>query len=262
LDPDISGLGNFFHNELQRLGSEKFLVTLASRAVEAAGPQVSAIKIQSAFYEQFGDAGWSAMKATIAFAHSCGLPVIFDAKRGDISSTMNAYGRAAFDDLGADSMTVTAWMGFDVLSPLLPWMRQGRGVFVVWSTSNPAAAAIQEQKLSTGQTVADSMMEILDARISDEGVGRGVGWVLGATRLDVISRMVDRGIQNRCWLLPGIGAQGAPVSAELRTLMRTNPASLIPLSRGMINLQVDLGSWGEFSQTVESRSKHWQKQLL
>ena len=262
LDPELLHMGAFFDSEHRKLGTKDFLVALGSTALEAAAPLVSAVKLQSAYYEQFGGVGWQAMKETIAHAHQLNLPVIFDAKRGDISSTMSAYGRAAFDELGADAMTVTAWMGFDVLAPMRPWVQSGRGLYVVWSTSNPGAALLQDDKLLSAQTVADRMMEILDARIEEEGLTNGVGWVLGATRVDRISRMLTHGGCRRCWLLPGVGAQGAPVSEDLKALVRGSPASLVPLSRGLIDFKAHHESWKAFARSVAERSRHWQKQLL
>ena len=105
----------------------------------------AAFKPNAAFFEQFGAEGVAALRDVIA-AVPDEVPVLFDAKRGDIASTAEAYARAAFETLGADAITLSPYLGRDSLEPFLA--DPARGVFLLCKTSNPGAGDLQDLRLA------------------------------------------------------------------------------------------------------------------
>ena len=154
IDPPLGKYGDFLEKERQRLGSKSFLERFAIHMVEAAAGRVPAVKLQSAFFEAHGSEGFAALETAMKKAREHGLITILDAKRGDISSTMAAYGHMAFEAMDADALTITPYMGLDVLSPLWPWLKSGRGVYVVWVSSNPSGALVQD-------SISDPLLDAL-----------------------------------------------------------------------------------------------------
>src|SRR5689334_5760972 len=125
--------------------------------VEATADLVCAYKPNIAFYEQHGPAGLRALIAVIAYIQKKypEIPVLLDAKRGDIGSTSQAYARALFDVYGADAVTAQPYLGYDALEPFLS--RADRGVFVLCRTSNPGASELQDLSVRAGGDVAEPL---------------------------------------------------------------------------------------------------------
>jgi len=189
--------------------------------IEACGPHACAIKLQLACFEQLGGPGWEAARQVARAAQAAGLLVIADAKRGDVASTMQGYGRALFGPvplpggvavagLECDAATLHPYMGEDSLQALAPWLDAGRGVFVLVHTSNPSAGQLQGQRLADGTSVAERVAELV-ARWSARWRGRcgygAVGAVVGATYPEAVRRLRAR-LPGVWMLLPGVGAQG------------------------------------------------------
>ena len=152
--------------------------------------------------------------------HHPGIPVILDAKRGDIGSTAERYAVEAFDRYGADAVTINPYMGFDSIEPWLAW--EGRGVFVLCRTSNPGGSDLQS--LDVGSEALYERVARLAA--GPWNAGGQLGLVLGATFPAELARV--RAITgNLPMLVPGIGAQGGDVQA-------TVAAGLSPEGWGMV----------------------------
>ena len=117
------------------------------RLIDATAGSACAFKPNCAFFEAAGAAGLGVLREVIAHVPA-GIPVILDAKRGDIADTAEAYARAAFDELGAHAVTVSPYLGGEALVPFL--RRPGRGVFVLCRTSNPGAAEFQDLDTVSG----------------------------------------------------------------------------------------------------------------
>ena len=166
--------------------------------IEATAPYAACYKPNLAFYEQFGVPGLRALEATLD-AVPGGIPVIGDAKRGDMANTAAAYARALFDVWGFDAVTVNPFLGRDALEPFLA--REDRGLYVLCRTSNPGAATIQNAPLAEGRTLYE--------RIAAEapGWGANVGLVAGATAPAELARIRARA-PRATLLVPGVGAQG------------------------------------------------------
>ena len=202
------------------------LLTFGRRTVEATHQAACAYKPNSAFYEARGPEGLRALQDTINFIHTLNIPVILDAKRGDISSTAAAYATAAFDVMGADALTVNPYLGGDSIEPFTS--REGAGVFILCHTSNPGARDVQELSVD-GAPLYERV-----ARLAGGWGSRGnVGLVVGATFPEELARV--RRIVAEMWLLlPGIGSQGGDLEASLRAALRPDGlGALVNVSRGV-----------------------------
>jgi uridine monophosphate synthetase len=190
------------------------------RLIAAAGDAVCCVKPNIAFYEAGGPPALDGLRATIAFAHEHDLPVLLDAKRGDIGSTAEAYAQAAYEWLGADAVTVNPYLGFDGVSPFL--QDPSRGVFVLCHTSNPGAAEFQ-MRLVEGRP--------LHVVVAEQAAGWSdrAGLVVGATYPEAI--IAVRRVAPAAWLLlPGVGAQGGDLAAAVAAA-RTR--FIVPTSRAL-----------------------------
>lgn len=253
-DPDTSNLHPFLTRQFEGLAPESFLERWYDATMSLIAPKAHSIKFQSAFFEQFGPAGMSALRDVIIDAKRRGLYVILDAKRGDISSTMTAYGRAAFDRYQADSLTILPWMGTDSLKALLPWLKQGKSVYIVWLSSNLSGRDLQTKLDAAGHPFAKSVFEDFYQLAKYENVTQQIGWVLGATSIpqEALHSLPEG---DHAFLLPGIGAQGASFDSGTAALMRSYPSSLFPISRGILQPAKDdvIHSWEDYARGVAAR---------
>jgi orotidine-5'-phosphate decarboxylase len=181
-------------------------------------------KPNSAFWEQYGPAGWEALMELKRSAP--GTPFLLDAKRGDMDNTMRAYARAVFETLTMDAVTVQPYMGSDSIQE---FARYGdRGVYVVCRSSNPGAADLQH--LESGGKPLYRHVAALAERVNANG---NVGLVVGATAPAQIAEL--RGVTKLPFLIPGIGAQGGDLEGSVRAAWNGDPAScLISSSRSVL----------------------------
>jgi uridine monophosphate synthetase len=205
------------------------------RLIDATSEIAAAYKPNAAFFEAFGAGGFAVLKEVIA-AIPDGIPVILDAKRGDIASTAQAYARAAFRLLGADAVTVNPYLGYDALEPFLSDPRHG--VFLLCKTSNPGAGDLQDLTIAVSAEVwrapPDQMVYERVAWLAQSwNSNNNLGLVVGATQ--PVSLVKVRAAAPDLWILaPGIGAQGGDLSATLRSgLRRDRLGLLLPVSRGI-----------------------------
>jgi orotidine-5'-phosphate decarboxylase len=181
-------------------------------------------KPNSAFWEQYGPAGWEALMQVRQEAPR--TPFLLDAKRGDMDNTMRAYARAVFVTLAMDAATVHPYMGADSIEE---FTRYGdRGVYVVCRSSNPGAADLQH--LESGGKPLYLHVAALAER---SNLNANVGLVVGATAPAQIAEL--RGITTLPFLIPGIGAQGGDLEGSVRAAWNGDPAScLISSSRSVL----------------------------
>lgn len=251
IDPPLDGLPPFFQRELASRGSEAYLDQYTSSLLNAAAKIAPAVKFQSAYFEAHGAAGFSALARGLAYAKKLGLLTILDAKRGDISTTMAAYGVMAFKALDADALTVTPYMGLDVLEPLLPWLKTGRGVYVVWITSNPSGALLQETSVGDHQNMAERLLDAFAGFTKKHHVG--IGLVLGATKVDHLAQRTWGRLDDMPLLMPGVGAQGGTVTPRIKDMIARVGTVLVPLSRGVAEFPVDCNSWQSYETIIGER---------
>lgn len=201
--------------------------------VRATSPYTAAYKPNAAFFEQFGADGATALKKVIEVIQEesdrlgSRLLTIYDAKRGDISSTAEAYARSAFVDLKADCITLSPYLGKDSIDPFLSYPE--KGVFVLCKTSNPGSGDLQDMRLESGEMVYENIArKALAWNTADN-----IGLVVGATHPQAMARA--RAANPSAWFLaPGLGAQGGELSACLDAGLRPdNKGILFPISRGI-----------------------------
>jgi uridine monophosphate synthetase len=158
-----------------------------------------------------------------------GIPVILDAKRGDIASTAEAYARAAFETLGAHALTASPYLGRDSLEPLL--RDPARGVFMLCKTSNPGSADLQDLELASPE--ARRLYEHVARLAAEWNTNGNLGLVVGATHPAALERA--RALAPDLWILaPGVGAQGGDLRAALRAGLRADGLGLLlPVSRAI-----------------------------
>jgi uridine monophosphate synthetase len=201
--------------------------------VKQTAPYAAAFKPNAAFFEVFGAEGWTALKLVIdAIAEESArmgsmIPVILDAKRGDIASTAEAYAKSAFETLGAHCITLSPYLGKDSIEPFI--QNQEKGVFLLCKTSNPGSGDLQDLTLESGDP-----LHIHVAKLAQSwNIKNNIGLVVGATHLQIMSNI--RAAVPDLWLLaPGIGAQGGDLQSVLKAgLRKDGKGMLIPVSRGI-----------------------------
>ncbi|QTA38312.1 orotidine-5'-phosphate decarboxylase [Thermosipho ferrireducens] len=181
-------------------------------------------KINIAFYEKMGPKGLEILEETISYIRKyTELPVILDAKRGDIGNTAKAYAYYYFEHLAVDSITINPLMGIDTIEPYLEY--ENAHVFALALTSNTGARDFEiPDKLYLKIT---RKMNELNKVYKDK-----VGIVVGATNTEYISEIVKNS-NNMLFLIPGIGAQGGNIK-ELFDSLNNYKNILINVSRAII----------------------------
>ncbi len=189
-----------------------------ARVIDATHEYAAAFKPNSAFFEAFGADGVRALREVIARVPQ-NIPVILDAKRGDIADTSAAYARAAFETLGAHALTVNPYLGGDSVAPFIADAQHG--AFVLCKTSN--AGADEFQALSCDER---ALYEIVAQRAQIWNTKNNVGLVVGATDPARLARV--RELAPDMWfLVPGIGAQGGDLEATMRAGLRADGMGLL-----------------------------------
>eukprot|EP00941_MAST-03F_sp_MAST-3F-sp1_P004293 g4293.t1 len=184
-------------------------------------------KPNAAFFERLGASGSDALKKVIAYVPN-DIPVLLDVKRGDIGSTCTAYAEAAYCELNASGVTLSAYMGHDAVAPFV--QDKSKGVFLLCKTSNKTSCDLQTLRLEGGKEMLYERM----ARLSQEWNKDGnIGLVVGATDIEAMKR--SRTAAPDSWILaPGVGAQGGDLIAALRAGLRVDGSGIIiPVSRGI-----------------------------
>ena len=186
--------------------------------IESTSDLVCCYKPNIAFYEALGRPGMALLRATISSVPS-DIPVLLDAKRGDIGSTAAAYARACFEELGADAVTLSPYLGEDSIAPFAAYA--DKGLFVLCHTSNPSAGTFQELTARDSKSHDGDIPLFL--RVAREAVSwsPAVGLVVGATYPEALADV--RAVAPDAWLLaPGIGAQGGDLEAALTAGLRAD----------------------------------------
>ncbi len=220
LDPRIEQFPHFIFSILPEGLSEdekveQVLIAFNTLIIETIKDIIPTVKIQSAFYEQYGIAGMKALQATIKIVKNAGLVVVVDAKRNDIGSTAEAYANT-FLPIGApfeaDALTVSPFLGRDSLVPFVEACKKfGKGLFILVKTSNEGSGDLQNQILKeTNEPLYISvakMVNELGVDVLGESGYSAIGAVVGATHPKEIEEL--RTIMPKAiFLVPGYGAQG------------------------------------------------------
>jgi orotidine-5'-phosphate decarboxylase len=187
-------------------------------------------KPNSAFFEALGPHGWELLAETVG-AVPPEMPVVLDAKRGDIGSTAEAYARAAFEVIGAGAVTVNPYLGGDTMEPFLKYA--DRSIFVVCRTSNPGATEFQDLPVSTPGG-SRPLYELIAERSRAWNRDGNVGLVTGATFPKEIAR-IRALCPDQTLLVPGVGAQGGDLRAAVQAAVtREGGGFMVNASRQVI----------------------------
>ena len=178
--------------------------------IDATSDLVCAYKLNLAFYEALDD-GLDALKRTIKYIPD-DIPVIGDAKRGDIGNTAKAYARAIFSNLGFDATTVNPYLGFDSVEPFIQYW--DRGIFILCRTSNPSAVDFQSLRFETERRHF-LLFEIVALRAAQWNKHGNIGLVVGATYPEEL-KLIRQNHPDMTLLIPGIGAQGGDLASAVR----------------------------------------------
>ncbi|OQY90258.1 MAG: orotidine-5'-phosphate decarboxylase [Anaerolineae bacterium UTCFX1] len=218
--------------------------------IKATAPYAAAFKPNTAFFEVFGAEGWTALKQVIEAIDEESkrlgslIPVVLDAKRGDIASTAEAYARSAFETLGAHCVTLSPYLGKDSIDPFLNYPE--RGVFLLCKTSNAGSEDLQDvlvldeeerrKKKDSDLFPLSSFvpMHIRVAQLAQKwNTKNNIGLVVGATHVEALKR-VRLAAPDLWFLAPGVGAQGGELEAAMKAgLRKDGKGMLIPISRGI-----------------------------
>jgi orotidine-5'-phosphate decarboxylase len=174
--------------------------------IEATCDLVCAYKPNLAFYEALGTEGLAILEKTVKYVPG-DIPVIADAKRGDIGNTAKAYAKALFSILGFDAATVNPYLGFDSIEPFINY--QDKGVFILCRTSNQGATDFQNLR-----TNSLPLYEVVAKKAKEWNIHGNIGLVVGATYPEELKK-----VRSICpempLLIPGIGAQGGDLASAV-----------------------------------------------
>lgn len=269
IDPDPSALPPGFGIDVA--GIERF----AELLLEACLPFAAAVKPNLAFFEAYGSAGWAALER-LRTRIPPDVPVIADAKRGDISSTSARQAMAYFDLLDVDAVTISPYLGEEAITAYLE--RPERFAYLLCRTSNPGAADIQGLRVRARWDANGALSapdEPLWARVARDVVGWGpggtAGLVVGATAPDEL-RAVRSIAPGLAVLVPGVGAQGGSIDAVLTAGPATAPPAggrpgrglLVNVSRGIAASAVTEAAPGAGADLVErlaEAARSWSAKL-
>ncbi len=204
LDPDPSRFPEPMKDDPSRI------FDFCSGVVDATYDLVIAYKPQIAYFA--ANRAEEQLERLIAYIHDSApeVPVILDAKRGDMGSTAEQYAREVFDRYGADAVTLSPLLGFDSIEPYL--RHAGKGVILLCRTSNPGGADLQDQRLASGERLYEHIARLAAGPWNTNGQ---VGLVVGATFPAEIARVRELA-PHLPLLIPGIGAQGGDAAATVR----------------------------------------------
>ena len=209
-----------------RFGSDPDAVFAFCRAiVDATAGHACAFKPQIAHFAALG--AEDALTRLIAHIHAAhpGIPVILDAKRGDIGSTARHYAAEAFDRYAADAVTANPYLGRDSVQPFLD--RADRGVVILCRTSNPGAADLQDLPVQAAGGTQRPLYQHVAETIARDWNGHGnCALVVGATWPEQL-REVRAIVGDMPFLVPGVGAQGGDVEAVVRNARTADGTGLM-----------------------------------
>lgn len=217
LDPDLEKIP-----ELVRHSSVRATIVEFNRAIiDATKDIVGVFKPNPAFYEAHGLEGWQALGETIRYIHrvAAPVPVILDAKRGDIGNTNKGYAQMAFDNFGADAITVQPYQGGEALEPFLS--RKEKGILWLVRTSNKGAGEFQDLKID-GEPLYKHVARAVVKWNTHGNCGVVVGTTYPSELKEVRAIVGDMPI-----LMPGTGAQGGDLEASVKAGKNSHSKGII-----------------------------------
>lgn len=241
-------------------GAAKAIFAFNRGILESVADLVPAVKVQIAYYEQYGAEGLCAFRDTLAYAREKGLIVIADAKRNDIGATASRYAAAflgktptgdrEISAFPSDFLTVNGYLGTDGIAPFVQEGKGDRGIFVLVKTSNPSSGELQNLRLEDGRTVYECMGDMVEAWGTDTVGSYGyssVGAVVGATYPEEAKILRTR-LPHTFFLVPGYGAQGGSAEMLSNCFDGRGLGGIVNNSRGILCAYRKLG--GSFDEAA------------
>lgn len=197
--------------QLRDMPAARAITYFCRAVVEATAPYVCAFKPNLAFFEVLGPEGMSVFEEVLQ-AIPRHIPVIVDAKRGDLGNTARNYAAAFYDVYGCDAVTVNPYLGYDSVAPFLAYRE--KGVILLCRTSNPSARDFQDLLVCGEDGQVRPLYEVVARRVQSWNTAGNCGLVVGATYPQEL-----RTIRSMCpdmpILIPGVGAQGGDLEASV-----------------------------------------------
>jgi len=229
LDPHVSDISS-----PTAASARDFCLALVKQTASYA----AAFKPNAAFFEVFGPEGWTALKQVIdgikeeSARRGSMIPIILDAKRGDIASTAEAYAKSAFENLGADCITLNPYLGKDSIEPFI--QNPEKGVFLLCKTSNAGSMDLQNLLVLPMGSDSPAPLYVYVAQLAQQwNEKNNVGIVVGATHPQIME-MIRAAAPDLWFLAPGVGAQGGELELALTSGLRSDgKGMLISVSRSL-----------------------------
>lgn len=250
LDPEPERLPE----DLRALPVEKGVVHFCRAIIEATAPYVSVFKPNLAFFEVLGPAGLVALQEVIR-AIPAHIPVLADAKRGDIGNTARNYAAALFETYGCDAVTINPYLGYDAVAPFLAY--RDKGIILLCRTSNPGARDFQDLPVQEVDGSVRPLYQVVARRVLSWNEANNCGLVVGATYPQELQ--VIRGLCPELPILvPGIGAQGGSIEATMPAAVDSQgERAMISVSRAI--LYADAGA--RYAEAAASAARAFRDQI-
>ncbi|MDE7083974.1 MAG: orotidine-5'-phosphate decarboxylase [Clostridia bacterium] len=248
LDTDFSYLPDEMRDGMATFeGVVEQLIEFNMNIIDKVCDIVPAVKVQVAYYEQYGFDGLRAFDCTVNYARGRGMHVIADCKRNDIGSTAKCYSTAYLGNTDingkkltafpADMLTVNGYLGTDGIAPFIEDVKKNdKGIFVLVKTSNPSSGELQNLKLESGELLYERMGKLV-AEWGKDSIGKygysDVGAVVGATHPEEAANLRKQ-LKNTFFLIPGYGAQGANAEMLKCCFDERGLGGIVNNSRGII----------------------------
>ncbi|MCP4675781.1 MAG: orotidine-5'-phosphate decarboxylase [Deltaproteobacteria bacterium] len=176
------------------------------------------------------------------------IPVILDAKRGDIGSTAEMYAKEAFDRYNVDAVTVNPFLGFDSIKPFVE--RKDKGIIVLCKTSNPTSSEIQDQTID-GKPL---FLDLAERAVKEWNYNNNILFVVGATYPSQMKNIREIAPENT-FLIPGIGTQGGSIKKVLENGLRSDGLGVIISASRSIIYASDKDNYYEYSAKIAKKYK-------
>ena len=238
LDPDITKFPPHLHNQPDAI------FTFCKAIIDATADTACAFKPQIAYFSALrAEDQLEAICEYIRSTHPT-IPIVLDAKRGDIGATAEQYAREAYERYGAHAVTMSPYMGWDSVAPYLEW--KDRGAIILCRTSNPGGSDLQFMNVE-GKPLYQHVARLVADKWNTNGQ---CGLVVGATFPEELAQ-VRNIIGDMPLLVPGIGAQGGDIQATVNAGKTANGSGMmINSSRAILYAKVDEAAGEDFASAA------------
>ena len=249
IDPDIDRISEILKtNDLSNESAVHSIEKYFTELLPSLSNLIAGVKIQSACFERWGYVGIHLMSKLIKLCKDLNLLIILDHKRGDISISARHYAFSA-KQLMSDWATVSPWLGNDSIEPYLV---HNIGTFVLIRTSNDSGNLIQSMRLSTGETVSESLAKYI-SNLGSVSIGNcgysSIGAVIGGNHTSEFITYRDL-MPHSIFLLPGIGAQGGNINDLSPCFDTYGRGALVTSSRSILYPKDKTSDWIKDSVNV------------